>query len=526
MVAKYKREILISILPALIISVCQVIAYVFTNDGYINLKNPSMYIAIIALTLVTMILLVAINRLVVLLDGKIVNDYKFLNVINDRAFGIFLIALLIMWLIALLALWPGLCTYDAPKRLEQLFWRKELIAHYPVLHTLLMQGCIELCDALGAGFEEGILLYSIIQAVIVALCIAYALSYIYKKMNCRWLSLICLIVIGANPVIQMLIFTTTYDIIFGGMLLVMTVLLVDSAIYSEEFFRSKLKMVALSLFAFLMCMFRNQGIYTLVLLLPFAVIAWKRYRLKMALILLIPIIITKVVTGPIYDAANIAKVNPREALSMPIQQMAYVATQHPDRIEGDEYEVLYQYIPASYIQLYNIEIADPVKAGFNPEEFSNNPVDFFKIWGRIGMRNLSSYATAFVALNYGYYYLLDTAYYETFLLMNDEDNEGMIVLTDSKLPLYEKYLEDVAADGNYKGIPMVSQALPFILMMIGMYVSLVRRRYKELVLLLLPFGYFGTLLIGPVIGIRYVFPILILIPVFLGIILNVKRGEK
>ena len=138
MVAKYKREILISILPALIISVCQVIAYVFTNDGYINLKNPSMYIAIIALTLVTMILLVAINRLVVLLDGKIVNDYKFLNVINDRAFGIFLIALLIMWLIALLALWPGLCTYDAPKRLEQLFRRKELIAHYPVLHTLLM----------------------------------------------------------------------------------------------------------------------------------------------------------------------------------------------------------------------------------------------------------------------------------------------------------------------------------------------------------------------------------------------------
>ena len=86
MVAKYKREILISILPALIISVCQVIAYVFTNDGYINLKNPSMYIAIIALTLVTMILLVAINRLVVLLDGKIVNDYRFLNVINDRAF--------------------------------------------------------------------------------------------------------------------------------------------------------------------------------------------------------------------------------------------------------------------------------------------------------------------------------------------------------------------------------------------------------------------------------------------------------
>ncbi len=59
----------------------------------------------------------------------------------------------------------------------------------------------------------------------------------------------------------------------------------------EEFFRSKLKMVALSLFAFLMCMFRNQGIYMLVLLLPFAVIAWKRYRLKMALILLIPIII-------------------------------------------------------------------------------------------------------------------------------------------------------------------------------------------------------------------------------------------
>ena len=522
MINKYKRQILLSIMPSFILSVAHVLGFEYLYYDIINIHSPLFYVACIALTVVFMIILIAIERFVAFLDEKRVGNAGWFKVIENKEMLVSFSILLFLWLPAFFAMWPGLYSYDAPGRLANYFSSSIISAHFPVLHTLLMIGSVEIGQNIGIGADGGVLIYSIIQAVVMSFCISYMLSFIWRKMKCKYLALISLVLLGINPVIQIMVFTTTHDIIFGGVMLVMMVLLTDAAIYSEEFFESKAKMISLSMMALLMCMFRNQGIYMLVLLLPFAIIAWKNYRIKVTIILLIPIIITKIITGPVYSSLGIQGVNPREALCLPIQQLAHTATHNPDRISEEEYIQIYKYIPREYLQLYNSGIADPVKSGFDSEEFRRSPLDFVTVWIKVGINNPTAYLTAFVAEGYGYYYLFDTAYYDRFIVWDYENMPEPQVRRDTKLPFYEKYLEDITYDGTYKGIPVISQALPFTLMMICVYFSLLRKKYKLLSLLVLPLGYFGTLLIGPVIGIRYVFPLLIMVPLFLGLTI----GEK
>lgn len=525
---EYKRDILISILPAFVLSTSQVLgaSYVLC-DNVVNIHNLALYVYIVLFTFVNMFLLLFIGRIVEPVHNFLVkHEQNWMSKLNGRELWAFLIALLILWLPTFLALWPGNYEYDAPGRLLNYYEDGFVSAHHPVLHTLLMVGCVEVSDFINFGDNVAIILYSVIQSVIMAICIAYSLSYLWNNNVSKYVVMICLVLIGINPALQTMMFTTTHDILFGGVLLVVMVLLLDSVIHTERFFFSKKKMIGLSIMLFLMCMLRNQGIYMLVLFIPFAILSYKRYRIKASIILLLPMIITLIITGPLYSIFGVLKAPSRELLSVPIQQIAYVVNEHPESIEAEQYEELYKYIPKESLDKYNPQIADPVKDDFNSDEFDNNPFGFFKLWFDIGINDLTSYLTSFVAGGYGYYYLGDTAYYQRFIVLLDDSygNErtkiggNRNVVKDSKLPVYESYIDDMSEDAHCGIIPVVSQGLPFILIMILLYLLCLRKKTKELVLLILPFGYLGSLLLGPVIGIRYVFPLIIMVPLFVGMI--------
>ena len=57
--------------------------------------------------------------------------------------------------------------------------------------------------------------------------------------------------------------------------------------------------------------------------------------------MIIPVVIVKIITGPITSYFNIVPSNPREALSVPIQQIARVLTLKPDSVSPEEKEIIY-----------------------------------------------------------------------------------------------------------------------------------------------------------------------------------------
>ncbi len=528
MLNKYKKDILISILPALILSVTQVLGWQYVhNDRLIAVRNPIMYLTIFILTIIFMVVLIVIGRMMpYIMDWLKRHEVGWLNKISGHEFLIFMGILILCYIPALLAMWPGLYSYDAPGRLADYYDGGIIKPPCPIFHTLILIGCSRLGFLINGTYELGVLIYSILQGLIMSFCFAYALSYIYRKLSLKWISVFGLLFFGLNPIIQMMVFTTTHDIIFGGILLVIMVMLVDSAIDTENFFEgpSKYKnMMLLALMCFLLCLFRNQGIYMLIFTLPFLVIAFKRFRLKVFVVLVIPIILAEIVTGPLYGIFGIQKSDIKEALSLPMQQIGYVANRCPNEITDEQYQEIYRYIPEEYLKRYNPAISDPVKEGFESEAFKRDPVGFFKVWLDVGLDNISSYISAFVGCGYGYYYLGKTPYWQELIYYNGNflDVDPRPIKRETKFEAFDHYLRTVAKDAPYDKIPVInvllSQALPFVMMVMLAYMFLLYKKFKRLSILSFPFGYFGTLLLGPVINVRYSFSLIVLVPLLLAL---------
>ena len=125
-----------------------------------------------------------------------------------------------------------------------------------------------------------------------------------------------------------------------------------------------------------------------------------------------------------------------------------------------------------------------------------------------------------------------TPYHKEYILYDgvNESLDPLYIQRQTKFPLYDNYLREISKTPVYENVPVLRvilrQAFPFLLMIICIYLAWLRRSYKELVLLILPFAYWGTLILGPVVCIRYVFPLVIMIPIFLGMIFSKTPTTK
>lgn len=535
MLKKYKRDIFISLVPALIVSILEVLGERSANfGGYINFHDKYLYLAIILLWIICILFFVFAGHFVPQITNWLYeHDVKWIDKIDKHIFLIFFLALIIAWIPAVLATWPGVYTYDAIARVRDFFVDGEITAHFPTMHTVFFIGCIELGNMLFNDYNLGVFLYCIVQAILMALCFAFSLRWMFQRGFSRGVIIFGLLFFAVNPTIQVLVLTTTHDILFGGVLLVLMCLLLDAAIYTEEFFELRKNIILFSCTAFVMCMLRNQGVYMLIVLFPFAVLAWKRYRLKMLISIATPIALVFIVTGPIYSLIGVEKANIREALSVPMQQLGRVNAIVEDGISEEEYEQIYRYIPEEYLNRYIPAISDHIKLGFETEAFLEDPLGFVQVWLEVGIHNLGTYIDAFVYSTYGYYYIGNSTYYEEYIMYDGAflAPDPLNITRQTRFALYDRVLRDYSKYASYEKLPVVRvlfrQALPFILMMICIYLMWLRKKSKELVTIILPFGYFGTLLLGPVAGIRYAFPIVIMIPLFVGVMFyNVLLPKK
>lgn len=534
MLRKYKRDILISIIPSLLISVLQIFGYrCVTNEGRINFHDVWLYISVVLLCIGCMIILVALGRLAPKFAAWLSkHEIKWTEKIDKHIFWVFFLVIIIIWIPTLLAVWPGVYSYDAVARTRDYYLYEVYTAHYPVLHNVFFIGSLELGNLIADSYNVGLLIYSIVQGVLMALCFAYSLAWMYRRNFSRWIVLIGLLFFAVNPIVSVLAFTTTHDILFGGVLLVALVKLLDAALFTEEFFASKRNIIVLTLILFLMCMLRNQGVYMLIVALPFAVLAWKRYRIKMLCSIGIPIVLFFLITGPFYSLIGIEKANAREALSVPMQQIGRVNIFVDKGITDEQYEEIYRYIPKKYLNYYRPEISDTIKSGFETDTFKEDPMGFIKVWFDVGIHNIGTYIDAFVNTNYGFYYIGNTDYYVEYIAYDGASMaiNPITIQRETKFPLYDDFLRDFSLHATYEDVPVLRvilrQAFSFLLMIICIYYAWLRRSGKELVTLILPFGYWGTLLLGPVVGVRYAFPLMVMTPLFIGLLFYKFRTSK
>ncbi|MFV0364551.1 MAG: DUF6020 family protein [Suipraeoptans sp.] len=453
-----------------------------------------------------------------LISGKNGTDTRFLI--------ISFVLILVVWFICLLATYPGIYAYDSIFQMH-MYTTGEVTSHHPIIHTYLLGGLISLGRNVFGSEEAGMLIYSLLQMIIMTGIFTYYIKRLKGIIPevCRVLVLIFFAFVPYNILFS---FSATKDVIFAGLFVIVVIKSVDLIKFENV---KTFDCIVYIILTFLMCAFRNNGIYAYIFMAVVAVIVLrKKTRIRFALISVCVVGIWLLYTGPIYGVLGVDKGADAEMLSVPIQQLCKVVVSNPEGMSDEDLELAKEYMPL--YEYFEPRISDNVKNGFNTELYNADKVQFLKLWLRVGIDNTTMYLEEWASLTLGYWYPDSVYPYEgAYHPYIEYDNskpaavypEGEYTYLEQKsyIPALSKILRSFAYDTNFQRIPVLSLIFSpgFAFWIIALLIVLViyKRDYKVLVILSFGLGLWITLIFSPVVLLCYMYPAMISIPIMLGI---------
>lgn len=152
----------------------------------------------------------------------------------------------------------------------------------------------------------------------------------------------------------------------------------DLAENPRRFTSSKFEMIRYAFVLLSMCVWRNNGIYILIVFLPIVIIALRRYWKNLLIMSAAVLVLYAAYSGPMMSLLDVVPGNSREALSVPMQQMARAALYAEDELSEEELNNIHDLISEDYVQQYNARISDPVKNGFKTSVLFREPFKYLK----------------------------------------------------------------------------------------------------------------------------------------------------
>lgn len=535
--AKFKRRVTYNII-AIIFSLLMVFGY-----SYDVVHNASLVLGDISLILFSILkgvgYYVLFNTSIHLLDDVIKNKEinnirlpKIFNLFDKHPFLFSFIVILICYLPYIIAFYPVIINYDAANQIKEvmgihtrymdsvvLLNPNVYITNFnPIIHTFLIGGLFKVGYLLG-NVNFGMFLYSIIQVTIVISVFAYSIYYLNKiKVN----KLLIFVVLGIYSLVPLLPFyamTAVKDVIFSSLVFLYIIKMYDIIKYKQ----TVKDYILFALLILLVILFRNNGIYTIILSLPFLLIFKKEIRIPILIILVFNISMYVGYNKVLLPSFEIANTSIREVLSVPFQQTARYAKYYGDEISLEDKEIIDKVLGYEDLgERYDPDLSDPVKNKFNKYTTDEELKEYFTVWLKYLFKRPVVYIDATINNIYGYFYPNTSAWY----IYSDLNH---------KLP-------EAGFDYHYNGLSGLrliltgyGEAFPYIPIIgtianIGMVVwihillvgVLIVNKMKKYIVLLLPsLSFILVCMVGPAnTYFRYILPCVFALPAILCILYN------
>ena len=452
-------------------------------------------------------------------------------------YGALFVVILIIWIPAFLALYPGYYASDGCIQVSYLFVDGVFDQHQPIFHTLVLTGLLSLGNALFGSYNAGLTLYCIVQAIIVAASLAFACRKAASWGASAVLCIVVTLIVAASPITQAWTFATTKDILFGAALLFSFVLAIDWVHTARTGDRFPAKtVIALAVSLLFMCLLRKQGIYVVIVVAVIALIAYRRHWRAVIATFIAPAAIAWIALTLLAAGLSAVPDSAREMLSVPSQQIARTYLLERDTLTSDQLSQIEKYYDTEALSGYIAVNADPAKGALNDDAFAQDKLGYIALWASLGASHVGCYLDAFLNTTIGYVYPTShianrwsgLAPWNEFSLPNCTDASNQIE-QNSLLPGYYDTLQQANYDfgaGNYLIILWESPAIPYFALVFALVVLLCRRRYNRILALLLPGLFWCSLLLGPVLNTRYSYPIELCVPVMLAMCLMPARAAR
>ena len=439
-----------------------------------------------------------------------------------KTFIVVALLLFIVWLPYFLNYYPGITSFDTHYQLMQGFGVVPYNNHHPALHTFIMSSVVKVGHAITGDYNFGIALYAILQMIFCALTLSFVIYYMGKRNINPIIKMITFLCFAFVPFVPQFSIAVWKDVPFAMFMVWLLIGIIEMITKEEKFFAKKRNLGLFMLITLCVLFFRNNGVYIIILTLPFAIV-WKRKYWKQILIILgIPIIFYYIITGPVFTKFNIAKSSSKEMLSIPMQQMARIVKYKGDELSEEDKNIIGQYINIdTAAENYDPTISDPIKNEFNDGTFNQDKLNLIKLYVKLVIKYPGETLEALVGNTYGYYYpevvtySIATGVYkspfeaEQFMNLHEDPIVNIPILDNMIDSIYDKQIPIVSLIANIGFVFWIVLGIVFY--------NIYQKRYNYL-LMFIPVGVlYLTCLASPVSGeLRYIYAMFVSLPLFIG----------
>ena len=466
-----KLSILISVLISLLICVGNVVENSMTNNT-LNIFNVRILFKLlitfggvfIFLNLLFNTFFTKIQNINLLCQNERKSDKKIFFISWGMIF--------LLWLPYFLRYFPGIMTLDSRVQLsyiEDMIFRN----NHPFIQTWFEGGIYNLGKFLFNNTNMAMGFYTIIQMLILSAIFAYAVKFLYKH---KFNSIIVVLVLFAYALLpQFALYSVTVwkDVLFGGAMLIMLISVIEMTL------TDKLKISNIILFvisAVMILFFRNNGIYIMIVCLPFFIHCFRK-KIKIILPILIGLFtLYFVVTGPVYNYLKVEKPSNVESLGVPLQQVGRVIASD-GKMGKEEKEYLMTIFDFAEIKnVYAPHIVDPVKNHANRGVLATTEKQFLETWFSLFLKNPDTYVEAYLSQTLGYWY--PSVKYWTTGSLSSENTYG--VHNVNLLPnILTKIIDRVNSLDYSLSVLCWGIGLGFILLFLSIVVASIRKIGKD-----------------------------------------------
>ena len=444
------------------------------------------------------------------------------------------------FMIPFAAYYPAIMAYDVIPQLDQIKI-SGYTTHHPLIHTLMLSMSLKIGDVLpwtANADRAGLAVYTVLQMLVVAGAFAYVYVFMRLKGVHRYICYIFVLCAAFYPTHGMLAVSITKDTIYAVLVMLFTVFVWDMMSWGTDRHVSGVWMGAYTASTVLLLLFRNNSIYAwIVYLLAATPVLYRQTKADRALFRKICVLhiasfmlYVLISMGMAAAAQAVNTTYAREMLSVPSQQIARVVAYHEEELTEKDRERLYAVWGEDSLPEYVPAIADRSKRDIPNDGEALR--EFAAEWGSLGIRYPGEYVKAFLLKNKGMWYLEDSTY------LNDNYSyaKGYLQITypsdqqeymEALVPGYERhqklqilqavYRYFAGGDAVWRYVPplaFIMQPAFYCWMLIYYCVCCIGlRKGKWLIPAVYILALTGTLLLGPCVLVRYMYPVMLSVTV-------------
>lgn len=528
---KEKRLVVCTLIISILFSLFEVIGFSIDRAKSLDciISSKEVFFASIVkfigiATIIYVVILFLYEKAIPVINNKENKKIKLFNT-NKANFFILWGIIMLAWLPYFLKYCPAIITPDSLDQIYQTQGINVLTNHHPVFHTFIIGIALNIGKLIG-NYNIGVAIFTVFQMLTLSAIFAFTLYTMSKKNINNGIKIGTFIFFAFYPIFGMYSITIWKDIPFAIAMLLFILQLVDLIYNEKKFLHSRKKMIFLIISMILVIMLRNNGIYVVLLTIPFLLWFYRKNIKKLLPIAIIPVIFYLLYTGPVFKIFNIKKGSVREALSIPLQQFVRVLKDRGGELTDREKQSIYNFLPEDdIVELYDPTLSDPVKACFDDEYFSNNKFEFITTWAGIVFGYPVEAVEAFLCNNYGYWYPEASNWVVSRVIMENELGIHTTKMIENKaLDFMDKLIDN-------RDIPVISFIFSigfmFWIDLICVMYIIYKKEYKKLLIVIPILAMWLTTIASPVFcEYRYVFSMVVTLPIIIASVNMTLKENK